>query len=248
MSVGQEPQDEPERPRREPIFNIPAAIMVTVGLCAVIHFVRVWVLSTDQDIALLVRAAFIPLRYSGRFALDVYAFTSPVTYSVLHGSFTHLAVNMVWLAAVGVPLANRIGVLRFSLFWLVTAVAAAGAHYLVHPLDNAPLVGASGAISGMMAASVRYALRVDRHSSRPGYAGRILPIGAALRSRQVLVFTSVWMIGNLLVGLLGSPGVSQSIAWEAHIGGFIAGFLLVGWFDRPVDDMEPARGEMAEPE
>lgn len=221
---------------REPFFNLPAAVIVAIALCVAIHLCRAYVLSPQQDFALLIRAAFIPLRYSGQFVIDLYAFTSPVTYAFLHGSPMHLAVNMIWLAAVGTPLANRIGAARFGLFWVVTALAAAGAHYLVHPLDDAPLVGASGAISGMMAASARYAFRIDRTRRHPPYAGRLMPLGYALRSRQALGFTAVWMGGNLLVGLLGVPGVSEAIAWEAHIGGFIAGFLLLGFFDRPPAD------------
>lgn len=222
--------------RREPAFNIPLVVLGLIGLCVAIHLLRMWVLSPQQDVSLLVRAAFIPFRYSGQFIIDIYAFTSPVTYAFLHGSLSHLLINMVWLAAVGTPLANRIGAGRFLFFWVGTALAAAGLHYVVHPLDDAPLVGASGAISGMMAASARYLFRIDTSRPRPPFAGKLPPLTYALRSRQVLGFTAVWMGGNLLVGLLGVPGVSEAIAWEAHIGGFLAGFLFLGLFDRDPTD------------
>ncbi len=78
-----------------------------------IHVLRVYVLTADQNIDVIVRGAFIPIRYTGGYELDVYAFTSPVTYSLLHGGWPHLAVNMIWLAAFGSPLANRLGVWRF---------------------------------------------------------------------------------------------------------------------------------------
>ncbi|MCO5065999.1 MAG: rhomboid family intramembrane serine protease [Rhizobiaceae bacterium] len=238
--------DEPARrgPRqaptnREPLLNIPSVVLALIAVCVAVQLVQSYVLTPNQNIAFIIRAAFIPVRYSGEYIIDVYAFTTPVTYAFLHGGFVHLGVNMAWLAAVGTPLANRIGVLRFLLFWIACGAAAAGLHYLVHPTDDVPLVGASGAISGMMAAAPRYLFHVDRHSRTPAYAGPLLPLSVTLRSRQVLVFLAVWMGGNLLIGLLGAPGVSDSIAWEAHIGGFLAGLLLLGLFDRPVADPFP---------
>jgi membrane associated rhomboid family serine protease len=207
-------------------------VVALIAFCTLIHLVRVYLLSPNQDIALLIRAAFIPIRYSGQFILDMDAFTSPVTYAFLHGGLAHLAINMVWLAAVGTPLANRIGPMRFLLFWVVCGAAAAGLHYLLHAEEAVPLVGASGSIAGMMAAAPRFGFHVDRSSRSPAYAGPLMPLGYALRSRQVLIFVAIWMGGNLLIGVLGAPGVSDSIAWEAHVGGFLAGFLLLGLFDR----------------
>ncbi len=228
----QTPQPRKELSWREPILNIPGVVTVLIAVCVAVHLVRTYVLSQQDDFVLLVHAAFIPLRYSADIPFEIYAVTTPVTYAFLHGSALHLGVNMVWLAAVGSPLANRIGAIRFLLFWLVTAAAAAGLHYVVHPTDNAPLVGASGAISGMMAASARYFFRIDRSQRRPPFAGVLPPLGYALRSRQIIAFTAIWMGGNLLIGLFGAPGVSDTIAWEAHVGGFLAGFLLLGLFDR----------------
>ncbi|MGC4025728.1 MAG: rhomboid family intramembrane serine protease [Mesorhizobium sp.] len=220
---------------REPILNLPTVIIALIAICVAVQLIQSYVLTQQQDNAFIIAAAFIPARYSGQYMIDVYAFTTPITYAFLHGGFTHLAVNMVWLAAVGTPLANRIGWVRFLIFWVVCGAAAAGLHYLVHPTEYVPLVGASGAIAGMMAATARYLFRVNRFSNSPAFAGPLLPIFSSLRSPQVLIFIVIWMGGNLLVGLLGAPGVSNSIAWEAHVGGFLAGFLLLGLFDRPVE-------------
>ncbi|MVA99066.1 rhomboid family intramembrane serine protease [Nitratireductor sp. CAU 1489] len=224
----------PPPPGREPAFNIPVVVLVFIALCALIHLARTYMVSPTEDLAVLLRAAFIPLRYSGAYALDLYAFTSPLTYSLLHGGLAHLAINMIWLAAFGSPLANRIGARRFVLFWAATALAAAGLHYLIYPESPAPLVGASGAISGMMGAAARFGFQIDR--SMPGrarFAGSVLPIRAVLRQRAVVTFLGVWMIINLATGLLsGGPGSSAVIAWEAHIGGFLVGFFAVRSFDR----------------
>ncbi|MCB1417794.1 MAG: hypothetical protein KDJ74_01835, partial [Notoacmeibacter sp.] len=73
----------------EPAFNIPSIILALLALMAAIHGLREFLLTRDQDIALLLRAAYIPARYSLDGGLDLYAFTSPVTYSLLHGSWAH---------------------------------------------------------------------------------------------------------------------------------------------------------------
>lgn len=224
---------EPVELRREPMFNLPTVVVVLIALCTLIHLLRLYVLSGQQDLELLARTAFVPIFYSGRFVLDVFTFTSPITYAFLHGSFLHLAINMIWLAAFGSPLANRLGVTRFLLFWAFTALCAAALHYVLHMTDEAPLIGASGAISGMMGAAARFGFQIDRSSGKPAFAGMLMPIAAVFRSRSVVTFLAVWMAVNLVTGLVGfAPGVDDTIAWEAHIGGFLAGFLCIDWFDR----------------
>ncbi|MGP2492800.1 rhomboid family intramembrane serine protease [Mesorhizobium sp. PUT5] len=224
---------EPRAPR-EPVFNMPPVVLAIIALCIGVHLLRVYWLTPDEDFAFLVRTAFIPVRYSGHFEMDVWTFTSPFTYTFLHGGVAHLAVNMVWLAAFGSPLANRFGALRFSLFYLVTGLAAAFFFWAIHPLLPVPLIGASGSISGMMGAAARFGFQIDRSSGRPAFAGAPLPFSQVFRSRAVVAFLGVWMIINLVTGLAGfAPGVEDQIAWEAHIGGFLAGFLGLRLFDRP---------------
>lgn len=216
---------------REPAFNVPTVVVLLIAVCAAVFLAQRYLLSDQQNLGFLVRAAFIPIRYSGHYDLDLYAFTTPVSYAFLHGSFAHLAVNMIWLAAFGSPLATRLGAVRFLMFWLATGLAAAGLHYVLHPLDPAPLVGASGAISGMMGAAARFGFRTSRLAGRSSFDGPLLPIAAVMRSRTVVTFLAVWMVINLVTGLAGfAPGVEGQIAWEAHIGGFVAGFFGVGFF------------------
>lgn len=220
-------------PRSEPVFNLPPAVLGVIGICVFVHLIRVYVLTDDQDMALLVRAAFVPIRYSGQYDLDFYAFSSPFTYAFLHGGFAHLGINMLWLAAFGSPLANRMGSLRFALFFAVTSLASAGLFWVIHPLGQAPLVGASGAISGMMAAATRFGFNIDRSSGRAAFAGAPLALADVLRSRNVMYFLALWMVINLVTGYVGlAPGISGQIAWEAHIGGFLAGFFGLRLFDR----------------
>ena len=219
---------------REPVFNLPGVVLALIAACVGVHVVRTWLLSPAQDFEMMLRFAFIPLRYSGGYALDADAFLAPFTSAFMHGGVGHLAVNMIWLAAFGSPLANRIGAVRFLLFWALTSLAAVALHYVLHSAEAVPLVGASGAISGMMGAAARFGFRIDRSGGRAAFAGPILSIPAVFSSRMAVAFLGVWFAVNLAVGLgFGTSQDGSSIAWEAHIGGFLAGFLAVRAFDRP---------------
>ncbi len=228
-----DPQGQGPTPR-EPVFNLAAIVVAFAAICAAVYAVSFYLLDDSQYAWLIVHAAFIPILYSGEVTLDFYPIAGPVTYSLLHGSLAHLAVNMIWLAAFGSPLAHRIGAMRFVLFWVVTSVAAAGLHYAIYPTSPAPLVGASGAISGMMGAASRFGFRIDRSSGVPAFGGPVLPVSTVLRMRGTMAFLAIWMVVNVITGLFGvEPGQESQIAWEAHIGGVVVGFFFVSLFDRP---------------
>lgn len=231
--MSEQQEIEPGEAGREPVFNIAGIVVALIAICAVVHALRAYVLTPEQDLDLLIRAAFVPVRYSGAYDIDLYAFTSPVTYSLLHGDILHLAINMIWLAAFGSPLANRIGAMRFVAFWIFTSVAAVLLHYVLHMDDATLVIGASGAVSGMMAAAARFGFNTDRSGSRRAFAGPILSLPAVFARRTVVVFLAVWFVVNLIAGLgYLVPGEARAIAWEAHVGGFVAGFFGIGLFDR----------------
>lgn len=216
------------------MFNIPGIILLAIGLCIAVFVLQTYILSGEQGVEFLWNFAFIPARmsqYGGWYSPA--AWLTTVSYSFMHGGIAHIALNMIWLAAFGSPLAARIGPLRMALFWVATSIAAVMTHFAVYPDSMAPLVGASGAVSGMMGAAARFGFRrsTTRHSA--AFVGDILPIGVALRMRMVLTFLGVWFVTNIVTGLL-SVGVenSASIAWEAHIGGFVIGFFGISLFDR----------------
>lgn len=227
------PNEAPEQRRREPVFNLPPVVLAVIAICAVVYLLQEYLLNETQQMVLLYDGAFIPVLYTGKYGFDWFLFTRPFTYAFMHGGIAHIAINMIWLAAFGSPLANRLGALRFAIFYAVTGLASVVLFWVLHPYGEMPLVGASGAISGMMGAAARYGFRIDRSSGRAAFAGEPLPIAAVLRSRGVMTFLGVWMVINLATGLLGfAPGVDGQIAWEAHIGGFVAGFFGLRFFDR----------------
>lgn len=224
---------EAERERREPLFNMPGIVVAFMLACIGVHLVRLYLLTDEQNYLVILNGAFIPLRYSGQFPLDIFAFTSPFTSSLLHAGWMHLVLNMVWLAAFASPLATRIGAVRFVLFWAFTTVASLLLHYAVHPGDMVPVIGASGAISGMMGAAARFGFRADRSGRVPNFVGRRLTLVETFTSRQVVVFLGVWLAINFAAGAgLDLSGSDGSIAWEAHIGGMLAGLFGIALFDR----------------
>jgi membrane associated rhomboid family serine protease len=220
-------------------FNLPPVVVWLGAVIIGVHVVR-QLLSQSQDEWVLLTFAFIPERYGalgdllpGGAAARVW---SPVTYAFLHADIVHLLVNMVWMASFGSALARRFGTARFLALGLVSAVAGAGAHYLAHSEGQSIVIGASGAISGMMAATARFAFSPGGPLAGGGAASYWVPaepILVALRNPRALAFILIWFGVNLVFGLSGGLGTSMSgaIAWEAHIGGFLAGLLCFSLLD-----------------
>ena len=107
--------------RREPIFNVPMAVVATLAVLVLVHLVREWVLTPPQDAQLLLWLSFIPARYDAAVAADAgsVAGLGPriwtfVTYSIIHGNWMHLGLNGIWLLAFGTPIARRFGTVRVT--------------------------------------------------------------------------------------------------------------------------------------
>ena len=224
-----EPQTTP------PIFNMPTIIIMLIGAMVAIHGIVVWVLGPENLISVYETFSFIPLAYTvdvERLPVPNARFWSPITHSFLHGDWTHLAVNCVWLAAFGSAVARRFPAVRFLLFFAFAAMAGAAAHYIFHSQSLVPMIGASGAVSACMGAAIRFAFvpgrPMDAVTSSPA-----LTLVQSLSNRQVLMFVGIWVAFNWLFGsgVLPILGEDVSIAWEAHMGGFLFGWLAFGLFD-----------------
>ncbi|AQT47084.1 rhomboid family intramembrane serine protease [Bartonella choladocola] len=222
------------RRQHTPLFNIPTIIVIIVAVCAFSFLIPEYFFSPRNYDIFYTYLAFIPDFFSHAFLKFWY---TPVSYSFLHASLMHVGVNMMWLVIFGSPLANRIGSLRFIVFWCVCSAAAAFAHLYIYPDSYVPMVGASGAISGMMGAAARYGFRQVQNQGyrqRSEFAGPILSIGQSLVSKNVVVFIGTWIIIDIITGIATPSigGEESSIAWVAHIGGLLAGFFLIGIFDK----------------
>ena len=244
------PPELPPAPPREPVFTLPGALTAYVLLLAVIHL-RV-LLPPDLENWTIDVFGFIPRRYDATLlniefpGSEGAKFWTFVTYSLLHANLTHIAFNVLWLLPFGSALARRFGAVRFFVFMAVTAAAGALAHLVTHEHAVAPMIGASASVSGTMAAAIRFAfvrgsfLSFSRGDAEAAAKVPAQPLLRALRDRRVLSFLAIWFGVNIIFGAgsiaIGADGAS--VAWQAHIGGFLAGLLLFSLFD-PVPRAAP---------
>ena len=226
----------------EPLFNVPGAVLAVLAGLAAIHALRTF-LPPETDLWLVYVLAFIPARYDG-LAQDLpggetAAVTSFATHMLVHGDIVHLLLNSAWLLAFGGAIALRVGSARFLTFAFVCGIAGALTFLFVNPGLATPVVGASGAVSGLMGGAMRFLFSaIDDGGARrlreAPHAVRLMSLPEALSDRRVLITSAIWFLVNVLA-IFGFGGVDADgrIAWETHIGGYIAGFLLFGLFDRP---------------
>jgi membrane associated rhomboid family serine protease len=234
-NISQERFEPPSAPPHQPIFNLAATVVALIGFCTLVHLVRIYLLTPEQDFLVFYYGAFIPARYGQGVQLTLEAVTSIVSYSLIHGSFPHLLTNCLWLAVFGSPLANTIGAVRVLSLWIVCSACAALFHYLGQPNDTAPMIGASGAVAGFMGAAARFGFAMNRRSGKAtAFEPAFPPLITLIRNRSVLKFLGVFLASNLLIGSGQFAGEGASIAWQAHIGGIVAGFLLIPLFSRSI--------------
>jgi len=142
------------------------------------------------------------------------AFASVFTSLFLHGGLLHLLLNMWFLWIFGDNVEDRFGHFLFLLFYIACGVGAAGAHLITHWGSPVPCVGASGAISGVMGAYLISFPKARIQTLIPLFG--LLPVFVLVPAGFFLV---VWFVGQFYI-----PG--PSVAWQAHVGGFIVGFVL----------------------
>lgn len=161
-------------------------------------------------------------RLPAELALIPPAFTV-VTSMFLHGGFMHLAGNMLYLWIFGNNVEDAMGHVRFVIFYLLCGVAAVAGQVLQNPASVIPMIGASGAISGVLGA---YLLLYP-------HARVLVLIPFGFYSRMVRMpagwVLGLWFVIQIISSLAADPN-SAGVAWFAHIGGFIAGMALIPVF------------------
>ena len=166
-------------------------------------------------------------------AMAIPAFSTLLTSMFLHGSWMHLFGNMLYLWIFGNNIEDVMGSTKFVMFYLLCGIVAAFSHALTDPASTVPMVGASGAISGILGAYLLLFPHARILLLAPIVGTTYVPAGIVL---------GFWFVMQILSGgaSLGSQG--GGVAFFAHIGGFIAGMVLIGFFKRPeVGFFAPAR-------
>jgi membrane associated rhomboid family serine protease len=227
---------------REPIFNVPGVVLMLLSLFLAVHVAR-WVLPAEQDAWWTTALAFIPARCCG-FAADLpggqtAAYTSYITHLFVHGDLTHLLINSAWLLAFGTPVARRTNRASFFAFFAFTGIAGALLYLIVNGGVLTLMVGASGAISGLMGASFRFVFRGFEERGAWAFADGashipLVSLPDTLHDRRIVMAVAAWTLLNIVLAMGPLSGLTESagIAWEAHLGGFFSGLLSFGLFDR----------------
>ncbi|EGF89622.1 rhomboid family protein [Asticcacaulis biprosthecium C19] len=201
-----------ETPTKEPIFNAPILAFLIPAVIIALYALQRAMGPQLEDALLNSFALSSPLLRQGQYELLV-------TYQFLHGSWSHVLFNAVFCLAFATPLTRAVGrglgaLLSYLAFFLICGAVAGLGHCLLNWRDPAAIIGASGAVSGIIAAAMR--LRGD---------GRL----NGFLSKRVVGMTVIYIGVNAASALVpltpGAGGVL--VAWQAHIVGYIAGLVLI---------------------
>ena len=211
-----------------PTRHAPLVTLVLIGINAY-AFLKLFWLGSYAGQRYILYYGLIPCSLTGSCQVTGRAFSPEVTLITsmfVHAGFFHFAGNMLYLWIFGNNVEDAMGKVRFVVFYLLCGLGAAYAQILMGPASRIPMVGASGAVSGVLGAY----LLLFPHA-------RVLTLillgffiqFAEIRAVFVLGF---WIVIQVLNGLLTFSFEGGGVAWFAHIGGFVAGCLLIGLFKR----------------
>ncbi len=222
-----------------PRIGTPYVTWSVIGACVLVFFWQVSLGASGGEIAIY-EFGMIPARLLGTAALDpeliaVPAWSTVFTSMFMHGGWLHLGFNMLFLWIFGDNVEDCMGHARYLIFYLVCGVAAALAQAFVSPGSTIPMVGASGAISGVLGA---YLLLHPRATVRTVI---FLGIFVTMMHLPALIVLGLWFLMQLVSATFSNSG-EAGVAFWAHVGGFVAGMALVPLFKkRDVELFQPPR-------
>jgi len=206
---------QPPAGHHEPMINLPPFTKCLLLIIFGIHIPMELFLDPEKQYWVIGHFGFIPAYYTGAIPFAWPALLGPFTFAFLHGGWFHVLINGVMLMAFGAGLERWMGWKRMAILMLLCSLASVAVQLLFNLGSDNPVIGASGAISGMFAAAM--IMLQQRHGAASmGFGGRY----------GLWPFILVWIGISLLFGMTGGPG-GENIAWAAHIGGFLAGFVLI---------------------
>lgn len=208
------PENQPRKPANTqghpPLFNVPPLTLYTfVAIVLIQGAFAVMPQPMMQEWGY--RLAFVPLRYTDPANLDVWAFISPFTHLFMHGGWLHVAMNGMMLVAFGAACERVMGPQKTAILFILCGIAGAFTQFALDPSTPVPMVGASGALSGIFAAVI---MRMQKSGAMP--AGRFGIWGVA----------ALWIGLSFASALVGGAIGLGNVAWAAHAGGFLAGIAL----------------------
>jgi len=204
-----------------PIHIIPFSTILIISLNMLVFIMQL--LSGEDSRSIVYSYGAIPQNIIGfQSNQPIPASLTIFTSMFMHGGVFHIAWNMLYFWIFGNNIEERLGHIRFILFYLFCGVVAALSHILLSPDSNVPMIGASGAVSGMLGA---YILLFPTSQVRTivllGFYVTVVRIPA-------LIVIGIWAIIQVVSGLLSQGNAAQGgIAFFAHVGGFVAGLFTI---------------------
>lgn len=242
MSDEQNIQQNQGPEAHQPAILLPGVVTALLGLMLAVHLARTFVLNEAGDLEVILWLAFIPARaiaaaqFAGGWIPLVW---TPFTHAFLHAGWEHLLINCAWLAIFGTPVARRYGA-RSTVILFLASAAVGAVFFAATTLPGVQvLLGASGGISGLTGVACRFIFQPllvarDPVTGEQRVLGRrMASLTELARNPQAAFFIAIWLILNAAVPFLPMLiGQSISIAWQAHLGGFLAGLFLTPLFER----------------
>lgn len=185
--------------------KIPYFSRVIVGISFLVQAILMFGVGEAQRLELYYTLGFVPAAFTGGVPFSLPALLSPVTCLFLHSGWMHFAMNMFMLVVMSVFFERNFGARRCAIFFFASGLMGCFVYLIMSPFTPVPVVGASGAISGL------FAVNMLVMSERGAMAG----LGQARDGFKFLLF---WMVVIIVTGI-----AFQSIAWQAHLGGFLGG-------------------------
>jgi len=211
-----------------PTRQLPVVTLLVIGINAYVYL-KEFLLGPWGGHRFLMYYGLIPCGLTGACQIVGRAFSPHVTLFTsmfVHAGFFHVAGNMLYLWIFGANVEEATGRLRFAIFYLLCGLGAALAQIIVNPVSRVPMVGASGAISGVLGAY----LLLFPHAR----VLTLVPLGLFTQLAEIpaMIVLGFWIVVQILNGLLTFNFEGGGVAWFAHVGGFVMGMLLVGLFKR----------------
>lgn len=208
-----------------PTRNYPIVNTTIIGINVVVYFIQL--LQSAEIDKFIYIYGLVPARYSvpqiAQYFTTGQQVFSLVSFMFLHGGFWHILGNMWSLYIFGDNVEDRLGPIRYALFYLLCGIASGLSHMMLNLHSNLPTIGASGAIAGVMGA---YFLLHPRSKILTLIPIFFIPYFINI---PAFVFLGLWFLLQF-INAAGSQGLGGGIAWWAHIGGFIFGMLFLKLF------------------
>lgn len=200
-----------EKHAAAPFFNFDRIPLFTRAIVLSFLIVQAGLMLAPQDlkIQIIYTFGFLPGYFTGTLKPFAYgALVSPITHIFIHGGWMHLAFNCVMALSLGMFFEREFGTRRTIIFFFVCGLAGALFYFVLNPFSTAPMIGASGSISGLFGALIMLL----------GKRG-----GLGMRTRSPWAIILFWLAFMVIAGMVSGG----SLAWQAHVGGFLAGIGLL---------------------